>query len=233
MIYFGIEKLRVAIATDKKPQQLVPKPSRPLPPPPPPGTFKLRSYADVLLNRPNLIDSTNNNHQENTIPQTQPMENAKEKRNAMAILEVDNDMVDSTWLSNCATGEVFIPDLIPGLQQTFWENGFPSILVIPMGGPKVLLKVDDWNIVTKLIEEHEAWWCKWFSRIKLWSPLDIAEERFAWVRIIGLPLQVCNQRMFEKVRNHLGNFIKVDPYTAKKVCLDAVRVLHNNWNKSD
>ncbi|GLT96682.1 hypothetical protein SLE2022_142880 [Rubroshorea leprosula] len=195
MICFGIEKLKVTIAKDRKPQQLVPKPPCPLPPPPPPpppGTFKLRSFVDVLLNGPSPVDSTNKTHQENTPPRTQPMENAMERRNAMDILEVDDDIVDTSWLSNCAAGEVFTPDLIPGLQKTFWENGFSFISITPMGGRKVPLKADDRNLVTKFIEEHESWWCKWFSIIKQWRPFNITEERFAWVIITHLPLQAWN-----------------------------------------
>lgn len=94
-----------------------------------------------------------------------------------------------------------------------------------MGGRKVLLQSEDLDKISKFIEEEEVWWSKWFSRIKLWSPSNIADERLAWIRITGLPLQVWNQKMFERIGNKLGSFIKVDPHIADKICLDVARVL--------
>ncbi|GLT28580.1 hypothetical protein SLA2020_035010 [Shorea laevis] len=94
-------------------------------------------------------------------------------------LNVEDDMEDSSWLNSCALVEVLSHDLIPSLQQTFWENGFSHITTTPMGGCKILSQSEDLEKISRFIEEEEVWWSKWFRRIKLWSPSDIADERFA------------------------------------------------------
>ncbi|GLU22473.1 hypothetical protein SLE2022_385460 [Rubroshorea leprosula] len=225
MICFGTEQLRISLAKERKPLQPALKHPRPLPPPPPPGTLKTKSYAEALLNGLNSPDLDSQTRRTNAMPQTCPLVTEKTKSKTKLALNVEDDMEDSSWLNSCATGEVLSPDLIPGLQQTFWENGFSHITTTPMGGCKILLQNEDLNKISRFIEEEEGWWSKWFRRIKLWSPSDIAEERFAWIRITGLPLQVWNQKTFERIGNKLGSFIKVDPHTADRICLDAARVL--------
>ncbi|GKV54008.1 hypothetical protein SLEP1_g60518, partial [Rubroshorea leprosula] len=161
MICFGTEKIRVALATDRKPSHPNPKPPRILPPPPPPATFKMRSFAEVLLNSPPPQKNFNQNS-----PQPQPTGSTEEKRAEKVTLVLDEELEDCSWLQNCATGEVHTPDLIPGLQQVLWENGFSFIRITPMGGCKILLSTDDMNLTTRFIEEEGAWWSKWFKRIK-------------------------------------------------------------------
>ncbi|GLT73796.1 hypothetical protein SLA2020_456300 [Shorea laevis] len=134
-------------------------------------------------------------------------------------------MVDSSWLANCATGDVHCPSIIPGLQQGLWESGFTSLTITPMGGCKVLIHTEEENLVTKLIENERARWSKWFRKIKVWSPTDVAEERLAWIKISRLPLHAWNQKSLEKIDNFLGSFMKVDQFTANKDCLDAARIL--------
>ncbi|GKV48079.1 hypothetical protein SLEP1_g54915 [Rubroshorea leprosula] len=225
MICFGTEQLRISLAKERKPLQPALKHPRPLPPPPPPGTLKTKSYAEALLNGLNSPYSDSQTRRTNAMPQTCPLVTEKTKSKTKLALNVEDDMEDSSWLNSCATGEVLSPYLIPGLQQTFWENGFSHITTTPMGGCKILLQNEDLNKISRFIEEEEGWWSKWFRRIKLWTPSDIAEERFAWIRITGLPLQVWNQKTFERIGNKLGSFIKVDPHTADRICLDAARVL--------
>ncbi|GKU93954.1 hypothetical protein SLEP1_g7503 [Rubroshorea leprosula] len=72
-----------------------------------------------------------------------------------SILEMGEEMEDSSWLCNCATGEVHTPNLIPGLQQKFWENGFSDITTVPMGGNKILLKCDDEDSINHFILKEE------------------------------------------------------------------------------
>ncbi|GKV12266.1 hypothetical protein SLEP1_g23437 [Rubroshorea leprosula] len=155
MICFGTEKIRVALAIDRKPSHPNPKPPRILPPSPPPTTFKMRSFAEVFLNSPPPQKNSNENS-----PQPQPMGSTEDKRAEKVTLVLDEELEDCSWLQNCATGEVHTPDLIPGLQQVLWENGFSFIHITPMGGCKVLLSTDDMNLTTKFIEEEGAWWNK-------------------------------------------------------------------------
>ncbi|GKV26316.1 hypothetical protein SLEP1_g35646 [Rubroshorea leprosula] len=219
MICFGTEKLRVTQAIERKPPQSTPTPPRHLPPPPLPETFKSKTFAEALLHGPSASNALN------TKPQPQQSVCMDEFTAAKSILEMGEEMEDSSWLCNCATGEVHAPNLIPGLQQTFWENGFSDITTVPMGGNKILLKCDDEDSINHFISKEENWWGKWFKRIKPWSPSDVAEERLAWIRVTGLPLHVWNQRSFEKIGNFLGSFVLVDQFTINKECLDAARIL--------
>ncbi|GLU11952.1 hypothetical protein SLE2022_286690 [Rubroshorea leprosula] len=196
---------------------------RHLPPPPSSETFKTRSFADALLNRPTPSKPSN----QPLLPKNQShpqlaASTSEQVKEQAKILAVEDDVEDSSWLCNCATCEVLEPRLISGLQQKIWGNGFTFISVISMGGSNVLLKADDKGTLNKFIEEEE---CKWFKLIKPWSPPDIATERLVWVRITGIPLHVWNLRCFEKIENYLGSFIMADQFANDKECLDVARIL--------
>ncbi|GKV22179.1 hypothetical protein SLEP1_g32064 [Rubroshorea leprosula] len=180
MICFGTEKLRVTLATERKPSQPKLAMPRHLPPPPSSETLKSRSFADALLNRPTPKPSNQPLLPKNQSHPQLAANTSEQVKEQAKILEVEDDVEDSSWLCNCATCEVLEPRLIPGLQQKIWENGFTFISVIPMGGSNVLLKANDKGSLDKFIEEEESWWSKWFKRIKPWSPSDIATERLVW-----------------------------------------------------
>ncbi|GLT60494.1 hypothetical protein SLA2020_332580 [Shorea laevis] len=225
MICFGTEKIRVTIATDREPKQAKQRPPHTFPPPPPPETFKSRSFAEALLNGLNPPNYSIQPNKFTSKIKAQPEELKTGKNAGNSILELEEDFVDSSWLANCATGEVYCPNLIPGLQQELWENGFTTLKITPMGGCKVLIQSEEKSQTTNFIENEKAQWSKWFGRVKLWGHLTSPEQRLAWIRITGLPLHAWNQKALGKIGNFLGSFIKVDEFTLNKECLDAARIL--------
>ncbi|GKU94134.1 hypothetical protein SLEP1_g7662 [Rubroshorea leprosula] len=80
-------------------------------------------------------------------------------------------------LMKCAVGMALSPSIIPSLPEIFFNEGFPSIKIVPMGGNFVLIDGDDPESIQELVDGNLEWVSHYFDRVKIWSPSDIAEER--------------------------------------------------------
>ncbi|GKV45597.1 hypothetical protein SLEP1_g52662 [Rubroshorea leprosula] len=134
-------------------------------------------------------------------------------------------------LMKCAVGVVSSPSIIPNLPEIFFNEGFPSIKIAPMGGNLVLIDDEDPEYVKELVDGNLQWVAAYFDRIKFWTPSDIAEERFVWVRIQGLPIHAWSEESLSTIGNHVGNLVSIDEYTLSKECLDAARILVSTKSK--
>ncbi|GLU18295.1 hypothetical protein SLE2022_346010 [Rubroshorea leprosula] len=150
-------------------------------------TFKSRSFAKALLNGLNPPNYSIQISKLTSKIKAQLEEHKTGRKAENSILELEDDIVDSSWVANYATGDVYCPSLIPGLQQELWENGFTTFKITPLGGCKVLIHSEEKSLVTKFIENERARWSKWFGRVKQWGPSNVAEQRLAWIRITSLP----------------------------------------------
>ncbi|GKV15232.1 hypothetical protein SLEP1_g26031 [Rubroshorea leprosula] len=130
-------------------------------------------------------------------------------------------------LMKCAVRMALSPSIIPSLPKIFFNEGFPSIKIVPMGGNLVLIDGDDSESIQELVDGNLEWVSHYFDRVKIWSPSDIAEERFVWARIQGLPLHAWTKENLLKIGNQVGKCVLVDEYTLSKECLDVARVLEN------
>ncbi|GLT47288.1 hypothetical protein SLA2020_209950 [Shorea laevis] len=128
-------------------------------------------------------------------------------------------------LMKCTVGVVQSLSIIPNLPEIFFNEGFPSIKIAPMGGNYVLIDDEDPEYIKELVDGNLQWVAAYFDRIKYWSPSDIAEERFVWVRIQGIPLHAWSEESLTTIGNHVGKLISIDEYTLSKECLDVARIL--------
>ncbi|GLU00543.1 hypothetical protein SLE2022_179040 [Rubroshorea leprosula] len=134
-------------------------------------------------------------------------------------------------LMKCAVGVVLTPSIIPNLPEIFFNEGFPSIKIAPMGGNLVLIDDEDPEHVKELVDGNLQWVTAYFDRIKFWAPSDIAEERFVWVRIQGLPIHAWSEESLSTIGNQVGKLVSIDEYTLSKECLDAARMLVSTKSK--
>ncbi|GKV36093.1 hypothetical protein SLEP1_g44261 [Rubroshorea leprosula] len=134
-------------------------------------------------------------------------------------------------LMMCAVGVVLFPSIIPNLPEIFFNEGFPSIKIAPMGGNLVLIDDKDPEYVKELVDGNLQWVVAYFDRIKYWAPSDIAEERFVWVRIQGLPIHAWSEESLSTIGNHVGKLVSIDECTLSKECLDAARILVSTKSK--
>ncbi|GLT40909.1 hypothetical protein SLA2020_150070 [Shorea laevis] len=131
----------------------------------------------------------------------------------------------------CAVGVALSPSIIPNLSKIFFNEGFPSIKIAPMGGNLVLIDDEDSECIRELVDGNLQWVAAYFDRIKYWFPSDIAEERFVWVRILGLLLHAWSEESLTTIGNHVGKIVSIDEYTLSKECLDAARILVSTKSK--
>ncbi|GKV38230.1 hypothetical protein SLEP1_g46166 [Rubroshorea leprosula] len=115
------------------------------------------------------------------------------------------------------------------LLEIFFNEGFPSIKIVPMGGNLVLIDGDDPESIKELVDGNLEWVPYYFDWVKIWSPSDITEERFVWARIQGLPLHAWTEEnlfIIEFVLKVKGNRFNIavveenwgnDPWWLKKV----------------
>lgn len=65
----------------------------------------------------------------------------------------------------------------------------------------------------------------WFSNIKPWKPGLVPSERFAWVKVSGVPVHAWSVDFFKFLPQIVGKFERVDNYTSKNSRLDVGMVL--------
>lgn len=68
-------------------------------------------------------------------------------------------------------------------------------------------------------------WADNFSLVKPWSPQMVAKRRRVWVKLLGVPLHVWEERCFKDMENFIGEFIDFDIVNAERKRLDEVRLL--------
>ncbi|GLU00557.1 hypothetical protein SLE2022_179160 [Rubroshorea leprosula] len=100
-----------------------------------------------------------------------------------------------------------------------------------MGGSMVLLKCEDKDLIRELVDSDQGWLDKWFERVKMWSPFDISHERFAWIRIFGLPLHAWNEPGFKLIGDQFGQYIYADQDTSNRSCLEEARLYVKTTNQ--
>ncbi|GKV25650.1 hypothetical protein SLEP1_g35049 [Rubroshorea leprosula] len=135
-------------------------------------------------------------------------------------------------LMKCAIGMALSPSIISNLPEIFFNEEFPLIKITPMGDNLVLIKEENLEYIKELVHGNLQWVSSYFERIKFWSPTDIAEKRFVWVKIQGLPLHASTEESLSTIGNHVGKSVKVDEHTLSKECLDVARILVSTKSKT-
>lgn len=66
------------------------------------------------------------------------------------------------------------------------DEDITTIKVIPMGGEKVFLKMDEEEDLKELMNESNHLFNKWFSVVRAWETRDISLVRFIWCHMYGV-----------------------------------------------
>ncbi|GKU88292.1 hypothetical protein SLEP1_g2574 [Rubroshorea leprosula] len=199
------------------------------------------TYAQCLLQQKEMANSTETGNKDPTpseskefprrsikgTPKTPSVSRPLYKK----VIELKDTDEAEDKLMKCAIGVVLTPSIIPNLPEIFFNEGFPSIKIAPMGGNLVLIDDEDPEHVKELVDGNLQWVAAYFDRVKYWAPSDIAEERFVWVRIQGLPIHAWSKESLSTIGNHVGKLVSIDEYTLSKECLDAARILVSTKSK--
>ncbi|XVF29191.1 hypothetical protein REPUB_Repub15cG0099000 [Reevesia pubescens] len=128
------------------------------------------------------------------------------------------------WLRDAVVGVIHDFNALPSLQDFFWDLGL-QVRISSLGGLLVLLRANSKALLLDFIREEEDIWKQRFSNLNVWSPSDIPVERFTWIRVDGLPLQLWNMLGFVTVGNAIGKFVWVDFDTMLLKRLFSARIL--------
>ncbi|XP_058774727.1 uncharacterized protein LOC131648999 [Vicia villosa] len=129
------------------------------------------------------------------------------------------------WAKRGYVGCVRNVEEIQSLQQRMFDEGINTIKVIPLGGEKVFLNLDEEEDFSVLVKESNHLFNRWFSVVRAWESRDVSAARFIWCRIYGVPVHAWRKKVFSIISNSLGRLIKVDAPTENMERLDIARVL--------
>lgn len=135
------------------------------------------SYADVLQNKNAVKDS-------------------KHDEFYAKILTFSLKADDISQYSKAFTGKIKNPGVDIDLKKIFMEEELFSIRVTLLGPNLCLLEDLVGSEIETFLEEMKGWWEQRFSSFKPWEPTRIDLERFAWIKIRGIPCHVGGESLF-------------------------------------
>ncbi|KAJ0668107.1 hypothetical protein HanPI659440_Chr17g0685291 [Helianthus annuus] len=75
-----------------------------------------------------------------------------------------------------------------------------------VGGFNLLLLFKEDFEASEFLENQEAW-KKWFSHLDMWNGQAGAYERLAWLKIVGVPVHLAENKVFNDVAGHFGKVV--------------------------
>ncbi|KAK7377805.1 hypothetical protein VNO80_03237 [Phaseolus coccineus] len=126
----------------------------------------------------------------------------------------------SSWLDGCFVGHfVDIPN-IQAVKESYIMGGFILVRLRYLGEKFVLMSCDNVGIIGKLIEDNKDWFDGMFESVHPWNDAFTVNEKFAWVRCRGIPLQLWCSSCFECIGALVGKVVEVDKATVKREVLE-------------
>ena len=113
------------------------------------------------------------------------------------------------------------------VQNCLMISGLKQIEVSSMGANMVLLKVVEPQLVEEAIKRTYPWWRGMFSSVKRWSPKSVLKQRKVWLRVLGLPLHVWEEKCFKQLGDLFVDFVDFDEETISLSRLDVARICVN------
>ncbi|MCH79669.1 transcription factor PIF1-like [Trifolium medium] len=128
------------------------------------------------------------------------------------------------WAKRGFVGFVRNIEEIYVIQQRLEEEGIKSVRVIPMGGDRVFMKVDEEEDMRMLVKDSEQVFQQLFRVVREWEPRDVGGPRYVWVQVLGIPAHAWRMSVFSQIIISLGSLIKVDQATQDMERLDMARL---------
>ncbi|GKV30137.1 hypothetical protein SLEP1_g38992 [Rubroshorea leprosula] len=183
---------------------------------------KGRSYADVVTGHNGRNARMQMNETNRGVKQ---IWKAKTSEQNWTGLEFNPKHENWKWLEGCYLGTARSVEIVPVIQERLYMEGLFVVRVRAMGGKLVLLDGEDKEELKELVESAADWLGQWFDEIRPWSPTLVASERFVWVKMMGVPLEVWGADFFSTLASLWGKFISLDESTSSMKRFDVARVL--------
>lgn len=131
--------------------------------------------------------------------------------------------VDMAWLKDCYVGKTRDPEGINYVKKKFLLEGLLSVSLTAIGGNLVLISGQEGVIFEEVLRNNEKDFQRWFTEIRPWNFNMAAIDRSIWLKIIGVPAHIWDERFFLQVSQSVGTFISINESTRDKVRLDTIR----------
>ncbi|MFS7998799.1 hypothetical protein Hanom_Chr12g01158201 [Helianthus anomalus] len=96
--------------------------------------------------------------------------------------------------------------ILRNLNVILAENGCNGITLSYLGGLSMFLKFEDDVSCTDFMLEYQGW-KDWFSSFEPWECQSLPLERFAWVKIHGVHLQLADNDVLNNIDEHSGKIV--------------------------
>ncbi|KAD3336133.1 hypothetical protein E3N88_31652 [Mikania micrantha] len=122
-------------------------------------------------------------------------------------INVNNQRESKTWWNRSLIGETLDLNTMNKAKSILMQGGIPNAELKYVGGLKMIIVfnsskecMDYWKLKVKE-------WKKVFKNLEIWKGLDLHFDRIAWVKVIGVPLQLWDCNIFDQIGEHYGKII--------------------------
>ncbi|KAH7859407.1 hypothetical protein Vadar_000700 [Vaccinium darrowii] len=154
-------------------------------------------------------------------------------KSASDVKQIKIDPGNNECLHRSATATLLKMVSLSKIIEDLRKNNYDNVQLRHMGGRFVLLTCANKDIRDKLVQEK--WFQKWFGDVKKWNGEAASIERFAWVDLVGLPLDVWSLKTFKSIGELWGHFISAsnDTLSDSSFSKASMLVATNAKNKID
>ncbi|KAJ0518636.1 hypothetical protein HanLR1_Chr11g0417451 [Helianthus annuus] len=93
------------------------------------------------------------------------------------------------------------------------EAGYAESPICYIGGLKVLIVFKEKRVAAEFIGRKEEVWDKVCSSEVLWEGQVINFDRLAWVQILGVPVQIRDNSLFDRIAGSIGKVVKKSDFS--------------------
>ncbi|KAI3803366.1 hypothetical protein L1987_31517 [Smallanthus sonchifolius] len=86
------------------------------------------------------------------------------------------------------------------------EVGFKFESLSYLGGLSILIKFEEVELRLELLNNPDAW-SSWFSSLVIWQGQEFKFERIAWVKVLGVPLHLSTNSVFDSIAGKFGEVV--------------------------
>ncbi|KAD4385870.1 hypothetical protein E3N88_26039 [Mikania micrantha] len=112
-----------------------------------------------------------------------------------------------TWRLYSVVGRTISLQTLTNIHLLMKEAGVKNVDIRYLGGLNILLTFIGTKLAKDFIENINLW-KHWFTKVDIWRGQSLAYERIAWIRVHGVPIQLWDCSVIEKIGERFGKVIQ-------------------------
>ncbi|KAJ0776316.1 putative RNA recognition motif domain, nucleotide-binding alpha-beta plait domain superfamily [Helianthus annuus] len=130
----------------------------------------------------------------------------------------ENILAFQELIGSAAVGRCSNLMILNSLFSLMTKAGVGEFSVSYLGGLYVLVKLQDEERCNSFIGNH-ALWENWFSSLDHWNGQSLPFERIAWLRVVGVPLHLAVDEVYDSIARHFGKIIHASERSSEDIDL--------------